>query len=62
MNMQLAIIDLLRGMPRPLLRMLAGKPSSIDGNTLDLNMHMMSKLAARDRCLRSSFSTKADSS
>ena len=47
MNMQLAIIDLLRGMPRPLLRMLAGKPSSIDGNTLDLNMHMMAKLAAR---------------
>lgn len=45
--MQLAIIDLLRGMPRPLLRMLAGKPTSIDGNTLDLNMHMMAKLAAR---------------
>jgi acetyl esterase len=47
MNMQLAIIDLLRGMPRPFLRMLAGKPASIDGNTLDLNMHMMAKLAAR---------------
>lgn len=47
MNLQLAIIDLLKVMPRPLLRVLSGKPSSIDGNTLDLNMHMMAKLATR---------------
>lgn len=47
MNMQLAIIDLLRGMPRPLLRLLSGKPTNIDGNTLDLNMQVMAKLAAR---------------
>lgn len=47
MNMQLAIIDLLRRMPRVLLRLLSGSPSSIDGNRLDLNMHMMAKLAAR---------------
>jgi hypothetical protein len=47
MNLQLAIIDLLRGTPKPVLRLLSGKPSRIDGRTLDLNMHMMAKLAAR---------------
>ncbi len=47
MNLQLAIIDILRVIPKPLLRLLAGKPTSIDGNTLDLNMHIMAKLAAR---------------
>ena len=47
MNLQLAIIDLLRGTPKPILRLLSGKPSRIDGRTLDPNMHMMAKLAAR---------------
>ena len=47
MNLQLAIIDLLRGTPKPVLRLLSGEPSRIDGRTLDLNMHMMAKLAAR---------------
>ena len=47
MNLQLIILDALRSMPHCLLKWAAGRPLEIDGNRLDMNMHVLAKLSAR---------------
>jgi len=47
MNLQLLILDALRAMPHWLLTWVAGTPLKIDGNRLDMNMHVVAKLSAR---------------
>ena len=46
MNLQLRILDTLRLMPHWLLTWVAGRPSKIDGNSLDMNMQVLAKLSA----------------
>lgn len=46
MNVQRLILGFLKNMPSPVARLMAGSPLSIDGNRLDANMQILSKMAA----------------
>ena len=46
MNMQRVILGVLKNLPSPLVRLLAGSPVTIDGYTLDANMQLLGKIAA----------------
>ncbi len=48
MKFQNLFIDLLRILPKKVLRYLAGNPIQIDGNTLDINMQIISKLSSKE--------------
>ncbi len=45
MNMQKLVLKCLKHTPRPLIRLMAGAPSVIDGNELDPNLQLLSKMA-----------------
>lgn len=47
MSLQLLMIDTLRVFPKWLLRAFAGPAPVIDGNTLDMNMHVLATLSAK---------------
>tara|TARA_Y100000746_G_scaffold195832_1_gene177750 strand:- start:557 stop:1588 length:1032 start_codon:yes stop_codon:yes gene_type:complete len=48
MKFQKLIIDLLRILPKRVLRFLAGNPIEIDGNTLDVNIQIISNLSSKE--------------
>ena len=47
MSLQLLMIDTLRIFPKWLLRAFVGPAPLIDGNTLDMNMHVLATLSAK---------------
>ena len=47
MNLQLLMIDALRILPHAILKRIVGSPLVIDGNALDMNMHVLAKLSGR---------------
>ena len=48
MKLQNLLIDLFRILPKKVLRYLAGDPVQIDGNTLDVNIQLISNLSAKE--------------
>ena len=56
MSLQLLMIDTLRIFPNWLLRAFVGPAPLIDGNTLDMNMHVLATLSAKDNKSRAATS------
>ena len=48
MRFENIILNILRVLPKSLLRMIAGPPKIIDGNKLDLNIQVVEKLSQKD--------------
>lgn len=45
MNIQKFILTMVKYLPGPLVRLMAGKPLEIDGNRLDTHLHLLAKMA-----------------
>ena len=51
MRFENIILNILRVLPKSLLRMIAGPPKIIDDNKLDLNIQVVEKLSQKDLSL-----------
>ena len=49
MRFQNLILDILRVLPKKLIQYIAGPPITIDGNTLDPNMQIITKLISQEQ-------------
>ena len=49
MRFQNLILDILRVLPKKLIQYIAGPPIIIDGNTLDPNMQIITKLISQEQ-------------